>query len=55
MATDYERLYSLAKLTLTLQRLLMTMEMLEKLQYLKNWVRHSTVKLEAITDRRDKL
>uniref|UniRef100_A0A0D2XRW9 HAT C-terminal dimerisation domain-containing protein n=2 Tax=Fusarium oxysporum TaxID=5507 RepID=A0A0D2XRW9_FUSOF len=40
MATDCERSFSLAKLTLTTQRLSMTTETLEKLQCLKNWVRH---------------
>jgi hypothetical protein len=40
MATDCERSFSLAKLTVTSQRLSMTTETLEKLQCLKNWVRH---------------
>uniref|UniRef100_A0A0D2YEW7 HAT C-terminal dimerisation domain-containing protein n=1 Tax=Fusarium oxysporum (strain Fo5176) TaxID=660025 RepID=A0A0D2YEW7_FUSOF len=47
MATDCERSFSLAKLTLTTQRLSMTTETLEKLQCLKNWVRHGAVKLGA--------
>jgi hypothetical protein len=47
MATDCERSFSLAKLTLTTQRLSMTTETLEKLQCLKNWVRHGVVKLGA--------
>ncbi|OBS16461.1 hypothetical protein FPOA_12113 [Fusarium poae] len=47
MATDCERLFSLAKLTLTTQRLSMTKETLEKLQCFKNWVRHGAVKLGA--------
>ncbi|KAJ0122841.1 hypothetical protein HZ326_31574, partial [Fusarium oxysporum f. sp. albedinis] len=47
MATDCERSFSLAKLTLTSQRLSMTTETLEKLQCLKNWVRHGAVKLGA--------
>jgi hypothetical protein len=47
MATDCKRSFSLAKLTLTAQRLSMTTETLEKLQCLKNWVRHGAVKLGA--------
>jgi hypothetical protein len=47
MATDCERSFSLAKLTVTSQRLSMTTETLEKLQCLKNWVRHGAVKLGA--------
>uniref|UniRef100_A0A0C4DIP0 HAT C-terminal dimerisation domain-containing protein n=1 Tax=Fusarium oxysporum (strain Fo5176) TaxID=660025 RepID=A0A0C4DIP0_FUSOF len=47
MATDCERSFSLAKLTLTSQRLSMTTETLEKLQCLKIWVRHGAVKLGA--------
>jgi hypothetical protein len=47
MATDCERSFCLAKLTVTTQRLLMTTETLEKLQCLKNWVRHGAVKLGA--------
>ncbi|KAL7755481.1 hypothetical protein ACKLNR_014579 [Fusarium oxysporum f. sp. zingiberi] len=47
MATDCERSFSLAKLTLTTQRLSMTTETLEKLQCLKNWVGHGAVKLGA--------
>ncbi|KAM5529129.1 transposase-like protein [Fusarium oxysporum f. sp. phaseoli] len=45
MATDCESSFSLAKLTLTTQRLSMTTETLEKLQCLKNCVRHGAVKL----------
>uniref|UniRef100_A0A8H7KAR7 HAT C-terminal dimerisation domain-containing protein n=1 Tax=Bionectria ochroleuca TaxID=29856 RepID=A0A8H7KAR7_BIOOC len=55
MATDCERSFSLAKLTLTLQRLSMTTETLEKLQYLKNWVRHGEVKLSTAAGGRDEL
>jgi hypothetical protein len=47
MATDCERSFSLAKLTLETQRLSMTTETLEKLQCLKNWVRHGAVKRGA--------
>uniref|UniRef100_A0A0D2XSY6 HAT C-terminal dimerisation domain-containing protein n=1 Tax=Fusarium oxysporum (strain Fo5176) TaxID=660025 RepID=A0A0D2XSY6_FUSOF len=47
MATDCERSFSLARLTLTTQKLSMTTETLEKLQCLKNWVRHGAVKLGA--------
>jgi hypothetical protein len=49
MATDCERSFSLAKLTLTTQRLSMTTGTLEKLQCLKNWVRHGAVKLGVTT------
>jgi hypothetical protein len=55
MATDCERSFSLAKLTLTTQRLSMTTETLEKLQCLKNWVRHGAVKLGATAVGRDEL
>ncbi|KAH7462793.1 hypothetical protein FOMA001_g18317 [Fusarium oxysporum f. sp. matthiolae] len=55
MATDCERSFSLAKLTLTSQRLSMTTETLEKLQCLKNWVRHGAVKLGATADGKDEL
>jgi hypothetical protein len=55
MATDCERSFSLAKLTLTSQRLSMTTETLEKLQCLKNWVRHGAVKLGATAGGRDEL
>jgi hypothetical protein len=50
MVTDCERSFSLAKLTLTSQRLSMTSETLEKLQCLKNWARHGAVKLGATGD-----
>jgi hypothetical protein len=55
MVTDCERSFSLAKLTLTSQRLSMTSETLEKLQCLKNWVRHGAVKLGATAGDRDEL
>ncbi|KNB18731.1 hypothetical protein FOXG_22350 [Fusarium oxysporum f. sp. lycopersici 4287] len=55
MATDCERSFSLAKLTLTSQRLSMATETLEKLQCLKNWVRHGVVKLGATAGGRDEL
>ncbi|KAJ3454567.1 hypothetical protein MRS44_013167 [Fusarium solani] len=55
MATDCERSFSLAKLTLTSQRLSMTAETLEKLQCLKNWVRHGAVKLGPTAGGRDEL
>ncbi|EXK25883.1 hypothetical protein FOMG_17497 [Fusarium oxysporum f. sp. melonis 26406] len=55
MATDCERSFSLAKLTLTSQRLSMSTETLEKLQCLKNWVRHGAVKLGATAGGRDEL
>ncbi|KAK4078867.1 hypothetical protein Purlil1_11805 [Purpureocillium lilacinum] len=46
MASDCERQFSLAKLTLTSQRLSMSADTLERVQCLKNWVRHGGVKLE---------
>jgi hypothetical protein len=55
MATDCERSLSLDKLTLTTQRLSMTTETLEKLQCLKNWVRHGAVKLRATIGRGDEV
>ncbi|KAJ3453164.1 hypothetical protein MRS44_018819 [Fusarium solani] len=55
MATDCERSFSLAKLTLTSQRLSMTMETLGKLQCLKNWMRHGAVKLGTAAGGRDEL
>ena len=45
MASDCERQFSLAKLTLTSQRLSMSADTLERVQCLKNWVRHGGVKL----------
>ncbi|KAM3519811.1 hypothetical protein MY4038_009655 [Beauveria bassiana] len=45
MATDCERSFSLAKLSLTSQRLSMSSTTLEALQCLKNWTRHGAVKL----------
>ncbi|KJZ75821.1 hypothetical protein HIM_04645 [Hirsutella minnesotensis 3608] len=45
MATDCERQFSLAKLTLTSQRLAMGADTLEQVHCLKNWVRHGGVKL----------
>jgi hypothetical protein len=55
MATNCERSFSLAKLTLTSQRLSMSTETLEKLQCLKNWVRHGAVKLGTAAGGRDEL
>lgn len=45
IASDYETQLSLAKLTLTLQRLSMGSGVLEQVQCLKNWVRHGGVEL----------
>ncbi|TQW01722.1 hypothetical protein IF2G_10704 [Cordyceps javanica] len=45
MATDCERSFSLAKLSLTSQRLSMSSTTLEALQCVKNWTRHGAVKL----------
>lgn len=45
MAADCERQFSLAKLTLTSQRLAMGAETLERVHCLRNWVRHGSVKL----------
>ncbi|KAI8416773.1 hypothetical protein FOFC_03106 [Fusarium oxysporum] len=45
MATDCERQFSLAKLTLTSQRLAMGADTLERVHCLRNWVRHGGVKL----------
>ncbi|OHW95676.1 transposase-like protein [Colletotrichum incanum] len=45
MATDCERQFSLAKLTLTSQRLSMGADTLERVHCLRNWVRHGGVKL----------
>ncbi|EMT73071.1 hypothetical protein FOC4_g10000323 [Fusarium odoratissimum] len=45
MATDCERQFSLAKLTLTSQRLAMGADTLERVHCLGNWVRHGGVKL----------
>ena len=45
MATDCERSFSLAKLSLTSQRLSMSSTTLEMLQCLKNWTRHGAVQL----------
>ncbi|OAQ60818.1 hypothetical protein VFPBJ_11528 [Purpureocillium lilacinum] len=45
MASDCERQFSLAKLTLTSQRLSMSADTLERVQCLENWVRHGGVKL----------
>jgi hypothetical protein len=45
MATDCERSFSLAKLSLTSQRLSMRPRTLEALQCLKNWTKHGAVKL----------
>ncbi|KJZ68419.1 hypothetical protein HIM_12196 [Hirsutella minnesotensis 3608] len=45
MATDCERQFSLAKLTLTSQRLAMGADTLEQVHCLKNWVRHGGVRL----------
>ncbi|KNB16592.1 hypothetical protein FOXG_14416 [Fusarium oxysporum f. sp. lycopersici 4287] len=45
MATDCERQFSLAKLTLTSQRLAMGADTLERVHCLRNWVRHGGVKV----------
>lgn len=45
MASDCERQFSLAKLTLTSQRLSMSADTLERVQCVKNWVEHGGVKL----------
>ena len=45
MASDCERQFSLAKLTLTSQRLAMGAETLQRIHYLRNWVRHGGVQL----------
>jgi hypothetical protein len=45
MVTDCERSFSLAKLSLTSQRLSMSLMTLEALKCLKNWTRHGAVKL----------
>jgi hypothetical protein len=55
MATDCERSFSLAKLTLTSQRLSMSAATLERLQCLKNWIRHGAVKLGATAPGKDGL
>jgi hypothetical protein len=47
MATDCERLFSQAKLTLATQRLSMATETLNKIQWLKIWVRNGAVNLGA--------
>jgi hypothetical protein len=54
-ATDCERPFSLAKLALTSQRLSMSAETLERLQCLKNWIRHGAVKLGTTAPGRDGL
>jgi hypothetical protein len=45
MASDCERQFSIGKLTLMSQRLSMGADTLERVQCLKNWVRHGGVKL----------
>ncbi|KAJ0125573.1 hypothetical protein HZ326_31322 [Fusarium oxysporum f. sp. albedinis] len=45
MASACERQFSLGKLTLTSQRLSMGADTLERVQCLRNWVRHGGVKL----------
>ena len=55
MTTDCKRSFSHAKLTLMSQRLSMTAETLERLQCLKNWIRHGAVKLGATAPGRDGL
>ncbi|KAK5988726.1 hypothetical protein PT974_10215 [Cladobotryum mycophilum] len=45
MAADCERQFSLAKLTLTSQRLAMGAETLERVHCLRNWVRRGGVRL----------
>ncbi|KAM5529303.1 transposase-like protein [Fusarium oxysporum f. sp. phaseoli] len=47
MASDCERQFSLAKLTLTSQRLSMGADTLEHVQCLKNWVRQGGVRLDS--------
>lgn len=48
MAADCERAFSLAKLTLTSQRLSMAPPTLEKVQCLKNWIRRDAVTLGGL-------
>lgn len=45
MAADCERAFSLAKLTLTSQRLAMASSTMEQIQCLKNWVHGGAVTL----------
>ena len=47
MAADCERAFSLAKLTLTSQRLSMSPEVLEAVQCLKNWLRRGAIRVGA--------
>jgi hypothetical protein len=48
MAADCERAFSLAKLTLTTQRLAMDPKTLEMVQCLKNWLRRDAITLGGI-------
>ncbi|EAQ93808.1 hypothetical protein CHGG_02043 [Chaetomium globosum CBS 148.51] len=48
MAADCERAFSLAKLTLTSQRLAMDLKTLQMVQCLKNWVRRDAVTLGGV-------
>lgn len=48
MAADCERTFSLAKLTLTSQRLSMDPRTLELIQCLKNWLRRNAITLGGI-------
>ncbi|KAH7460470.1 hypothetical protein FOMA001_g19496 [Fusarium oxysporum f. sp. matthiolae] len=50
MATDCERQFSLAKLTLTSQRLAMGADTLERVHCLRNWVRHGGLRLPNQVD-----
>ncbi|KAG6989973.1 Vanillin dehydrogenase [Fusarium oxysporum f. sp. conglutinans] len=54
MATDCERQFSLAKLTLTSQRLAMGADTLERVHCLRNWVRHGGA-VEVLDRRGDEL
>ncbi|KAK8120433.1 hypothetical protein PG999_004553 [Apiospora kogelbergensis] len=48
MAADCERAFSLAKLTLTSQRLAMDSSTLEQIQCLKNWIRRGAILLGGV-------
>ncbi|KAJ3577745.1 hypothetical protein NPX13_g2821 [Xylaria arbuscula] len=48
MSADCERAFSLAKLTLTSQRLSMSSETLEHVQCLKNWLRRGSISLGGL-------
>ncbi|KAK6860864.1 hypothetical protein PG995_004500 [Apiospora arundinis] len=49
MAADCERAFSLAKLTLTSQRLAMDSSTLEQIQCLKNWIRRGAILLGGVS------